>query len=264
MNPARSVGINPVLSDNISPNTSNVVKSFVSALFDLIYPPYCLRCYRSLNNETNKYVCQKCLKEVIPVNPSDTCLKCGMFLGPHSGQRLSCHSCQTRYFSFRRVIAFGQYEGILKDLILVYKYGRQKLLAPVFARWLTDRLNNEPEITDKINLVVPVPLTSAKLKIRGFNQTELVASILAKEFSWPVLTDNLIRTKDTPAQASLSRVERVNNLKDAFNIQRPGEFKGKNILVIDDVLTTGATADEVSRILKKAGAKQVYILVLAR
>lgn len=238
----------------------------IQSLLDLIYPPYCLRCYKSLVPQSDKFICSECLNAVEEsrIDLQNICLKCGMFLGPHSGQKTVCPSCRTMDLKFERNLAFGNYDGVLKDLILIYKYGRKKILSETLAGWLAKRLASEKEIINRINLIVPVPLTKSRQKKRGFNQSELLAIHLGRQFSIPVSSHNLIRIKDTPAQASLSRAERVRNLKDAFQVRKVDEFKDKNILLIDDVMTTGATANEVSRVLKKSGARSVYTLVLAR
>jgi ComF family protein len=187
-----------------------------------------------------------------------------MYLGPHSGKRDRCPSCNTMSFPFTKTIAYGEYKETLKDVILVYKYGRQKLLAETLSKRLVERLEKEKDIMEKIDFIVPVPLTKAKEKQRGFNQCELIAYYLGESFNKPVSLDNLIRIKETPVQASLSRAERINNLKDAFKAIEPDEFNGKNIMLVDDVMTTGATAGEISRVLKQSGAKGVYVAVLAR
>jgi len=236
------------------------------SLLDLIYPPYCLRCYKSLINEKCKFICPDCLQaaESMRIDIENICLKCGMFLGPASGQRQNCQSCETMHFAFKRNIAFGSYEEALRDLILIYKYSCEKALTGILSGFLAERIKKEPEIISRINLIMPVPLTKRKKKLRGFNQSELIAKGLADEFGLLISINNLIRIKELPPQAALSRAERINNMKGAFGILNNSELKDKSVLVVDDVLTTGATAGEISRILKNAGAKEVYIAVLAR
>lgn len=187
-----------------------------------------------------------------------------MHLGKHSDQKNNCTSCKTIHFPFKKTIAFAKYDNTLKDLIVLYKYNKQKLLSETLAELLMQRINQEPDIINQTDLIVSVPLTRKKKRKRGFNQTELLANYLAKKLNRPVSEDNLIRIKELPPQVILSRAERINSLKDAFDIKTKSEFNNKNILLVDDVLTTGATASEVSRTLKKAGAKCVYVLVLGR
>jgi competence protein ComFC len=131
------------------------------------------------------------------------------------------------HFSFSQTIAFGEYKETLKDIILLYKYGKQKLLAEILAKLLIERLEKEKEILEKIDFIVPVPLTKAKEKQRGFNQCELIADYLSRHFDKPISIGNLIRIKETPVQASLSRAERINNLKDAFKSPRRTNSAGK-------------------------------------
>ncbi|MBI4835473.1 MAG: ComF family protein [Planctomycetes bacterium] len=248
------------------------IRSYVfQSSLDLVYPPYCLRCHNAIKplthsaqREFNLYLCPECLGQITPINESNVCLKCGMSLGPHSGKRDNCPSCNTMHFLFSGTSAYGEYKDALKDIILLYKYGKQKLLAETLAKCLAERLEKEKEILGKIDIIVPVPLTKAKEKQRGFNQCELIAGYLGRHFGKPVSKGSLVRIKETPAQASLSRAQRIENLKDAFKAMGAEEFKGKNILLVDDVMTTGATAGEVSRVLKHSNAKSIYVAVLAR
>lgn len=192
------------------------------------------------------------------------CWKCGSYLGSNIGVKEFCQGCHNKYFAFKRAIGFGRYEGVLQELILHYKYGREKLLAEPLSNWAIECLAQDKAILNEVKLITPVPLSKTKLRQRGFNQSELLARQLSETFSLPLSVNNLIRLKEIPAQASLSRTERFKNIKDAFAIKYPDEFKDKTVLLVDDVLTTGATASEISRVLKRNGARCVYVIVVAR
>ena len=114
------------------------------------------------------------------------------------------------------------------------------------------------------SILIPVPLDIKKLKSRGYNQTEELAKELSKILLAPVLSNNLIKIKSTQAQIELSGKEREQNLKNVFIIKNPTEFAGKKIFLVDDVYTTGSTMEECARVLKKAGAKQVWGIAVAR
>ena len=115
----------------------------------------------------------------------------------------------------------------------------------------------------QIDAVVPVPLYIKREKKRGFNQATLLSSQFESVLNIPVISNNLVRLKNTPTQTKLTKIERKNNLDKAFKVLDKKEFKGKNVLLIDDVFTTGATTDECSKVLKSVGVKNIYVLTLA-
>jgi ComF family protein len=117
---------------------------------------------------------------------------------------------------------------------------------------------------EQFHLIIPIPLYSAKLRQRGFNQARLLADILAKDFKVPLLTRGLSRIKFTTSQTNLSKYERLNNVKNAFAVKEASFIRKKIILLVDDVFTTGATVSECAKMLLKAGANKVEILSLAR
>ena len=116
---------------------------------------------------------------------------------------------------------------------------------------------------EAFDLVVPVPLSSTRLRERGYNQSQLLAQELVKSLGLPLEFNNVIRTRNTQFQARLSEKERWTNIEGAFKIKHPKKFDGKNVLIVDDLLTTGATASEIARILKESGAQKVGVLTLA-
>jgi ComF family protein len=116
----------------------------------------------------------------------------------------------------------------------------------------------------EIDFVVPVPLHWKKKQERGFNQSELMAKKICNELSIPISINNLNRVKNTLSQTQLSRTQRHKNVKDAFKVKNPGKFFHKNVLLVDDVLTTGMTASECAKSLENAGANKVFLIALAR
>lgn len=240
------------------------LKPLILSILDLVYPRHCFACQRSIQDTKEIYLCSECRKQIKYINSTNICLKCGEYLGPYIGVKESCRSCQTARLRFNRAIGSTRYDGPVRELILRFKYGRQSLLARPLAELLKNRLKQETEVLDKIDLVMPVPLHRSKLRARGFNQAELLAREIVRTFKMLLVKDNLVHLKPTSVQAGLSRAERLRNLEGAFHLKRPDELKGKRVLLIDDVLTTGATASEITRILKAAGAKAVYVAVVAR
>jgi len=164
---------------------------------------------------------------------------------------------------FDRAYSALLYEDVLKELVHTFKYKRRISLSKLFARLLTEFINNNPEITEKADLVTFVPLHNSRLREREFNQSKLLASKISDIFGIP-LFDTLDKVKATRSQFELSRSERLVNLGGAFRIRHAGKIAGKSILLIDDVLTTGATLSECAGVLKAAGAIEVRCLTLAR
>jgi len=156
------------------------------------------------------------------------------------------------------------YDGVIREAIHKFKYAKERVLLDELSGLLIARWQGVTQLLPQMDMIMPAPLYRGKLKERGFNQSQLLAERLSQAMGIPLEIDNLIKTRPTPDQAGLDSVNRKKNLIDAFEVTNPKVIDGKNILLIDDVLTTGATASEISRTLKKAGAKGVYVLVLAR
>ena len=154
------------------------------------------------------------------------------------------------------VINYGLYEGVLAEAINQLKFYGVKRLSKPLGRLLHNL--DLPE-TDGI---VSVPLNTKNLRERGFNQSLLMARVISKNIRVPLLMDALLKKRETPPQIGLSAKERLLNLKNAFEVK--GNIKGLRLLLVDDVMTTGATVTECSKVLIKAGAKEVVVLTLAR
>lgn len=167
-----------------------------------------------------------------------------------------CGQCLKKAPPFSKVITYGLYEDILAEAINQLKFYGIKRISKTLGRLL---LSLDLPETDGI---VPVPITIKRLRERGFNQALLIARIIAKESKVPLLMDTLLKKKETPPQIGLSAKERLLNLKNAFEVK--GNIKGLRLLLVDDVMTTGATVTECSKVLMKAGAEEVIVLTLAR
>jgi ComF family protein len=167
-----------------------------------------------------------------------------------------CWQCLKKAPPFSKVINYGLYEGALAEAINQLKFhGVKRLSKPLGI--LLQSLD-----LPAMDGIVPVPLSIKKLRERGFNQSLLIARTVSKEIKVPLLIDILLKKKDTPPQIGLSAKERLLNLKNAFEVK--GDVDGLRLLLVDDVMTTGATVTECSKVLMKAGAKEVIILTLAR
>ena len=161
--------------------------------------------------------------------------------------------------NFDAAYSFGSYEGPLRKLIHIFKYGKLESLAQPLSRFLLQSL----PLDHRFDLVIAMPMHWRKRWERGFNQAELLAQPVAKRYGVKLAT-SLRRCRYTKSQAGLSEAKRRENLRNSFRVVRPGEVKGKRVLVIDDVFTTGATLRAAAEALKSAGASYVCALTLAR
>ncbi len=155
------------------------------------------------------------------------------------------------------------YEGVCRDLILALKYQGRTSLVPFLADRMAEetlrRLGNRPA-----DLALPVPLHPTRLRERTFNQAELLAGAVARRVGIPCETELLIRCRPTRPQAELTREERSRNVRGAFDLRQGSPVKGQRLLLVDDVLTTGATAEACAKLLKSAGAQSVWVVTAAR
>ena len=170
-----------------------------------------------------------------------------------------CTVCRESLANFDSAYSFGSYEGPLRNLIHLFKYGKVETLASPLAAFLASALPRE----EQVDLVIAMPAHWRKKWERGFNQAELLAQPVARRYGLK-LSQNLRRSRYTKAQAGLTEAERQKNLKGSFVVRRPSELAGKRILLVDDVFTTGATLRAAAEALKGAGAARVTALTLAR
>lgn len=241
--------------------------SVAESLFSVLFPSQCRVCQSPLTHISTLPVCKGCLKRIVPLDGT-VCSVCGeKIIGQHFATDAGpvCGACSLVAPRFRQAVAFGAYEGVLRDLLHVFKYQKVKSAAPVLGRLLQQAVseikNQEPW------LVVPVPLWPGKRRTRGFNQAEEIARAFwrcSSNTSIELYGTLLVRTRETASQTGLTRRQRQANLRGAFAVLKPEKVQGRSVLLVDDVMTTGATAGECSRVLIRAGAKQVYVATVAR
>jgi ComF family protein len=180
---------------------------------------------------------------------------------------LRCPVCRRLERPFSRAIAYGSYEGGLRELIHLLKYNGVRPAASVLGRMLAEAVAAlEPAFEQAKVLVIPVPLYATKRRQRGFNQAELIvrAALKHQVGRFELATDILRRTRDTHSQIGLTSHQRRENLRGAFAVARAAEITGREVLLVDDVYTTGTTATECARVLRRAGASQVWVATVAR
>ncbi len=229
---------------------------------DLLYPPVCLLCRQSLPQEMrNDSLCTLC-RDTIEFNIPPFCFKCSRHLDPN-GTGAVCRQCRDASHDFDEAWAAVLYNREMRHLIHLFKYAGKTGLAKEFSRFIVSFLEQYSIRLNGYDLVVPVPLHSSRMRERGYNQGELLSRQVAEAFALPCVPEILHRRRATEYQARLSPKQRWTNIDGAFRINYPERFKNKSILVVDDLLTTGTTASEIAKILKRSGAGRVGVLTLA-
>jgi competence protein ComFC len=239
------------------------IANLITGLKDIIYPKTCLICKQDLASTcVDEFVCVKCWAS-IKKNTPPFCRCCGRNLDNRSLVNALCSECLKNKLDFDRAFAPCIYEGPVKDLIREFKYKKNDYLAATLSGLMIDFIREYAIPVSSVDMLIPMPLHPTRLREREFNQAELLARCIASAYTKAVSTDNLVRLRHTRTQAELQGADRLENVKDSFSVKMPDLVKGKIILLIDDVLTTGATASEASRALKSSGANTVFVLTLA-
>ncbi len=227
----------------------------------LVFPDDCRICGRSLVEFSRIPVCRACLGEPAPLEAEYFCVCCRTpFLNRFPLDELGrCSLCRLGLNGFDAAYTFGSYEGALRELIHLLKYGRIATLAAPLGRLLIEALPRR----ERFDAIAPVPLHWWRRWRRGFNQSELLAREIGRATGLPV-RHPLRRRRATLAQTGLTNARRRTNVAGAFQVPGRERVRGLRILLIDDVLTTGATASACAGALKRAGASYVSVLTVAR
>ena len=228
---------------------------------DLIYPRNCQFCTTPLREQEPGVVCAACLARAKRIEPP-FCQRCSL---PFAGQldaQIECGYCRDLPFHFTRAVAACRADGLVRDCIHRLKYKRELYYLPHLAGWLIDAGRAHVDWS-AVDAIVPVPLHPVKQRDREFNQAELLAAALGREFGKPVLARAVRRVKDTPTQTKLDAHARRANLRAAFAAGRRS-VAGQRLVLVDDVFTTGATLDSCASLLVSQGAAAVMALTVAR
>lgn len=238
---------------------TGITRNIGRGVLDLVMPPYCVGCERPM--EAAELLCADCRARMHLVE-EPRCERCGKAVGKYSTSERRCMACRRHPPAFDQATAPLQYEDVVRTLVLKLKFCRASVIVNCFRGPLADHLAIMPWMAD-IDLIQPVPMHWWKRVRRGYNQAELLAESVSRSFDIP-LTRALRRVRHTRPQSRLSRRSRLQNLAGALKVTPPGAVEGKTILLVDDILTTGATCSECARVLKESGAAAVYALTLAR
>lgn len=240
------------------------VFKFLNTVVDIIYPRVCLVCRTPLKDRAcvDATVCLECWSK-IKINAPPFCNRCGRHLEKTHLAKNICPSCIRNELHFDRAFSPCKYDGIIKELIHEFKYKGKDHIGLTLSKLMIDFIKEYDLPLEYLDYIAPVPLHKTKLREREFNQAEILGRNIASYFNKNLLKDALVRNRFTKTQTELEHQERLQNIQGCFTVARGADIKGKNILLIDDVLTSAATASEAALTLKKSGANIVFVLTLA-
>jgi ComF family protein len=242
-----------------------ILKDALDALVSVVFPAPCRICGQTLTNASGIPICEICLSGFERI-ADPMCLCCGRpFVSTAAEQATQplCRLCRVDFYSFERARSFAVYNDALSEAIVLLKYDEVTRLGDWFAARLAEMVSRAPDDWNA-DVVVSVPLHPDRRRERGYNQAELIARPLAKRLNLKLEKRLLIRTKPRPPQLVLSRSEHWKSVRGAYAMRKGGKVNNLRVLLVDDVLTTGATLDACARTLKKAGAAAVLGLTVGR
>lgn len=218
----------------------------LESMIKLIFPPRCVFCGCILNADSIHEICKHCYAKIPFLD--------GEVFAFREGFKLQAF--------YDDVVCVCEYSGIIKESLLRFKFFNKAGYYRALAGLLS---NNIKKMTKKLNfdIISYIPLHKHREADRGYNQSQLIARYLSRELGIPLAAGLLARVRDTKSQSLLDRRDRHKNIRGCFTVDRPDRIKGKIILLVDDILTTGSTMDECSKVLKRAGAKSVTAAVIA-
>lgn len=240
-----------------------MLRRFIRGLTDIAYPKTCLSCKHKLETlATEEYICGSCRLK-IKRNIPPFCSSCGRHLEKDSLHKNICLGCLKKALSFDRAFSPCLYEGVMKELIHEFKYKGKAHLAKPLSKLMTEFIREYDLPIDYLDFIIPMPLHKTRLREREFNQAEALSRHIATEFNKNLAPQALIRHRLTRTQTELPINKRFLNVKESFSVAASYDLRNKNVLLVDDVLTTGATSSEAAHTMKNAGANIVFVLTLA-
>lgn len=223
----------------------------------------CLLCDASMSEGSHRYMlCGDCIKSLTN-DPLPSCPRCSSSVGSGLAIASDCIRCESSSFAFATSIRFGTYEAKFRDAVLRMKHSNGESLAETIGLlWVDHHLAKFQAL--KPQIVIPVPLHYWRQWNRGYNQATALARMVAGSLNVPMQSRWLRRIRNTLPQTAQSASARRENVKDAFKLSRFAQVKGKRVLLIDDVLTTGATADAAAKALRDGGSTRIDVAILSR
>jgi len=247
--------------------------SFFNFFLDALYPPICIKCKKLLKNNDKydkndffsynlkSYLCYNCSNEFVP-SEGPMCSVCGMNFKSKETIDHICYECIIKPKKFYKARSCGSYTNVLRDVIHHYKYKKKQYLAVPLGKIIYFTFEKYWS-KDEIDIVIPVPLHIKRFRQRGFNQAYLLLDEFKKN-SFVINRNVLKRIRWTEPQTNLKKKMRLINLKNAFALDNCEQIKNKNVLIVDDVYTTGSTINECAKTLIKGGANRVSAITIAK
>jgi ComF family protein len=227
-------------------------------LLDLVFPPLCPGCRDLLCRPGDTKLCSSC-QASLPLKALHSCAGCGR--APAEGPLDFCPLCRGTLCR-DGLLALGPFQDLLRDLVHAFKYGADLGAGSLLGGLLAQRVRRE--LQGSCDVVIPVPLHARRLRSRGFNQAALLSRRISRVTGWTLQARLLERRIDTRPLTGLDQDERRRQVKGAIGLRRAGVLGGRAVLLVDDVVTTGATAEACCRVLKEAGAARVIVAAVAR
>lgn len=239
------------------------VSSLTSAGCDLLYPPRCVCCHAEIEaGEDESFLCPNCLVHLGP-ETWPGCRRCGARVADDLPPLEWCSLCRHVPLKFDAAVVLGSYHAGLRDVILRMKRPAYEPLSVAMGDLLVRRRREQLQ-EYRADLIIPIPMYWSRRFRRRMNSPEILAKCLGRHLDIPMQRSVLVRQVNTLPQANLPPSRRFRNVKGAFRVQRPDRVKNARVLLVDDVLTTGATCSEAAKVLKQAGAAAVTVAVIAR
>ncbi len=233
----------------------------MKAFLDLLYPRRCIGCGAS-SPETFRYVCWECWSAAARVE-APFCELCGDPVAGAVDHHFTCYSCSAKKPAFDGARSAARYDGVVGEALRQLKYEKALWLAPDLSGLLFNCIEAEyPGL--RFDFLLPVPLHHVRRRARGFNQSAVLARALGRRMGCPSMPGMLRRIRPTISQTNLTANDRLSNVASAFQYGREKWLAGRRILLVDDVMTTGATVNACAKTLKKGGAASVHVITVAR
>ena len=248
--------------ENFKYRKNAMIPDLRKALIDLIFPPECSFCAETLSSSSQHFLCSRCSSEIMSESTRRFCFACGIFL-PNSTELPNCPECKKRQFRFDRVLPLGQYGDELRNVVIRLKNSSQFPLARSIGGLLAEHVyrHTEENVPD---LAIPIPKYWLKRMRSGVNSAEMLANEIAGKLDIPCFPKAIKWTRYIRKQSLLSVYDRQRNVRNAISVSKGYNFNETHVLLVDDTMTTGATANEAARVLQKAGAKRITVCVVAR
>ena len=231
---------------------------------DILFPASCVSCSRE-----GSFLCEQCKSLLQPLPPS--CIVCRMMTPSPIGR--TCKKCRSKTYINAFISPFPYHHATVQRLIHEFKYRRIRSISPLLGQLIVSYISYYRISLPEQALLIPIPLHPRKERVRGFNQALLLAQEISRGTSLTIAAHSLIRSASTTAQTKLTASNRRTNVENIFSLHDPqavsyrscdtSAIRGKTIVIIDDVKTTGATLEQAARVLKKAGAKEIWAITFA-